>query len=112
MKLRELSDKLSLEQVCGPHDEEREVTRCYAGDILSDVMAHAPDGCIWLTLQTHGNIVAVASLKEMAGIILVNGHRPDEETVAKAEAEAIPLFVTTRTCYETAGMLYRMGIVG
>jgi len=85
-----------------------EVVGAYAGDMLSDVMAHAGGGELWITLQVHPNIVAVALLKELAGIILVNGRRPEPETVRKAEAEKVPILVSSLSAYELAGRLHNL----
>ena len=84
----------------------------YTSDLLSDVIAHAKKDDIWITLQVHCNIVAVAVLKEIAGILFVNEREPDEETINKAQAEGIPLFTTPLTAYEITGKLYELGIHG
>ena len=45
---------------------DREVTGGYVSDLLSDVMGHTSEGELWITLQSHANVVAIASLKELA----------------------------------------------
>ena len=107
MKVREIQETLNLELIAGKKGLDREVTGGYCGDLLSDVMAHSTSGSVWLTIQSHKNILAVAILKEMAAIILVNGHSPDEETTAKAEDEGIPIFRSTATAFQLAGKLYQ-----
>ena len=64
-----------------------EVTGGVASDLLSDVIAHSRKGNIWITIQTHPNIVAVAAMKELAGIILTGEREPDTDTIKKAEEE-------------------------
>ncbi|MDZ7833662.1 MAG: DRTGG domain-containing protein [Desulfobacterales bacterium] len=90
---------------------ERRVKGGYCGDLLSEIMANAPEGCVWLTIQVHQNIVAVAVLREMAAIILVGGNSPDEETKAKADAEGIPVLLTSLDAFSLAGRLYAAGVV-
>lgn len=89
-----------------------EVTGGYVSDLLSDVMANARAGDLWVTLQVHHNIVAVASLKEIAGIVIIGGREPDKETLAKAEKENIPILLTELPAFEVVGRLYQMGISG
>jgi len=84
----------------------------YVSDLLSDVMANAKAGDLWVTLQTHQNIVAVASLKEIAGIIIIGGREPEKATLAKAEEEKIPILLTNLPAFEVVGRLYQMGISG
>ena len=78
--------------------------------MLSDVIANAQKDNIWITLQTHINIVAVANLKELAGIILVNGRQPEEATFKKAQKENITLMLTELPTFEIVGKLYELGI--
>ena len=89
-----------------------EVTGGYASDLLSDVIAHTRKGNIWITIQTHPNIVAVATMKELSGIILTGGREPDVETVQKAEEEGIPILVSPLLTFELVGRLYQVGISG
>ena len=110
MKVRELQDRLLVEVVCGTSGLDREVEDGYCGDLLSDVMANAPHGSIWLTIQAHQNIVAVAVLREMAAIVLVNGRAPDEDAKAKADEEGIPILTSPLSAYQLAGELFAAGI--
>ncbi|MFH1012081.1 MAG: DRTGG domain-containing protein [bacterium] len=106
MVLATIIEKLGLEVESGGGDLTVEVTGVYVSDLLSDVMANAKEGQLWVTLQVHPNIVAVATLKDLAGIILVNGRKPEKETLRKAEEETIPLMTTLLPTFELAGRLY------
>jgi hypothetical protein len=112
MNLRDLAKEFGLDVKAAAAVLDREVTGGYASDLLSDVLAHAAEGSVWVTLHIHQNIVAVASHKDLAGVILVQGRQPDAETVAKAEEEKIPLLVTDLSAFELVGRLYRAGIRG
>ena len=112
MKLTELIEKLSLGVKSAKGHLEREVTGGYASDLLSDVLAHSEEGDLWITLQVHQNIVAVASMKDLAGIVLVNGREPEQETVEKAEAENVVIMVTEMPTFELVGRLYSLGVTG
>ncbi len=112
MKVKELIQKLNLELTSSSTALEAEVQHAYASDILSDVMSNAKDGSVWVTLQTHRNTVSVAELKSFAGIILVGGRRPDDETLKKANEENIPILSTKLSTFEIVGKLYELGIRG
>jgi len=90
----------------------RNVVGGYASDLLSDVMAHAEKNDLWVTLQVHQNIVAVALLKELAGIVIVNGREPEQQTLAKADQEGVPILVTELPAFEIVGRLYQLGLRG
>jgi hypothetical protein len=93
-----------------PGSYENEIKGCYIGDLLSNVMAQAREGDLWLTVQTSMNVVAVARLLDLAGVIIVEGHLPQEDTLKKAEQEGIPLFSTRESAYKTACLLYGCGV--
>ena len=110
MKIKDIVKPLGLKVISGEKFLEREVTGGYAGDLLSDVLANSKKGNIWVTLQIHQNIIAVASSKELSGIIIVNRRKPEEETLKKAKEEKIPVMISSLLTYEVAGRLYEIGI--
>lgn len=112
MRLNELIDKLDLSVRTGKSNLDREVTGGYASDLLSDVLAHSREGNLWITLQLHQNIVAVASMKDLAGIVLVNGREPEQETVEKAGKEGVVIMVSEMPTFELVGKLYELGVAG
>ena len=107
-----LITELGLEIVAGNQGGDRPVENGYCGDLLSDVMGNAPPGSVWITIQSHLNIVAVALLREMAAIVVAGGFAPDEETIARAEKEGIPILRWPGSSYDLAGKLYAMGVGG
>ncbi len=110
MELQQIVDSLSLEVKTPGIDLTREVSGGYVSDLLSDVMGNAQPGSVWVTLQIHLNIVAVASLKGLAGIILVNNRRPDANTLEKAVAENVPIMTSSLPTFELVGRLYALGL--
>ena len=108
MKTEKIVQALGLDVKCGKDYLGKEVTGGYTGDLLSDVMGNSKEGYIWITRQVHQNIVAVASLKEHAGIILINSSEPTRETLEKAEAEMIPIIVSDLPAFEISGKIYNL----
>ena len=112
MNLGDVVKEFGLEVKTGAGHLDRVVAAGYASDLLSDVLAHADEGTLWVTLHIHQNIVAVASHKDLAGIILVQGRQPEQDTIAKAEEEGIPILVSALSAFELVGRLYKAGIRG
>ena len=108
--MREILKRLELSAATGETGLDREAGAGYCGDLLSDVMANSKKGALWLTIQSHQNVVAVAVLRELAAIILVNGRLPEEETRTKAAGEGIPILLSPLSAYDLAGKLYEIGI--
>jgi len=112
MNLAELVERFDLKVFSKGLEVKRTIGGGYASDLLSDVIAHGQKDQLWLTIQVHPNIIAVAALKELAAIVLVNGREPAAETVARAEKERVSIFGTSLSAFELAGRLYGQGIKG
>jgi len=110
MLLRTVAEELELHLVAGPAKLDSPVSGVYVGDLLSLVMANARGGDLWITHQGHQNIIAVACLLNLAGVIVTGGSKPQEDAVAHAAAEKIPLFVSALPAFELAGRLFSMGL--
>ncbi len=108
MKVQELVDKLGLKVLSGANGLDREIDGCYISDLLSDVMGNAMEGNIWITLQTHKNVMAVASLKELACVILVKDLVPNAETIEQSNDDGLPVLQTSLPTYEIAGLVYNL----
>ncbi len=112
MRLKDLSEKLSCEMASGNENFEElstidvPIENVYIGDLLSVVMAKAKEQSIWLTIQTHLNVMAVAELLDMACIIVVEGMEIEEQTIKKSNELHIPILKTKASAYEIACKLH------
>lgn len=107
MRLSQLIERLHLKPIV-LMDGEREIKGGFSGDLLSFVMGNALEGQVWLTIQTHPNIVAVASLKELAAIILCSNRTPEVETITKAKEMEINLLLSEENTFTTSGRIYQL----
>jgi hypothetical protein len=113
MDLQQIIEKLNLTCLTENKDFSQIIpTAGYASDLLSCVMSGAPHGGLWVTLQAHTNIVAVAALLELSAIIISEGATPDENTIKKANEEGITLLSSTASTFSIVGQLARLGIEG
>ena len=110
MNLEKIVRELDLKVFSGFDKLNTDVLDGYTGDLLSDVMANSKAGNVWITMQVHVNIVAVAVLKELAAIIIVNGRHPAEDTIKKAAIEKVPILSSTLTAFDVTGRLYFIGV--
>lgn len=108
MTVRELIEKLNLTVFCGEENLDNEIKGGYVSDLLSDVMGFAQEGHVWITLQTHKNVIAIASLKELACVLLVKDNKPDDDMLEQAKEEGIPVLGTDRQTFEAAGEIYQL----
>lgn len=108
LTVNQLKDALNLKVFCGTGGLSREVKGGYVCDLLSDVMGNSKEGQVWITLQTHKNVMAIASLRDLAAVVIINGNIPDADTAAQSEIEGIPILGTQAPAFETAGQLYKL----
>ncbi len=111
MNLQDIITKLDLEVLTDKVDFKSITPTCgYASDLLSCVMAGAPHKSLWVTLQAHSNIIAVATLLELSAILITEGARPDADTIKKANEEGIVLLSSVKSTFFIAGNLWDMGM--
>ena len=111
MNLQEIVNKLNLHILTTNKTlDQIEPNGGYTSDLLSCVMTGAKTNNVWVTLQSHMNIVAVAALLDLAAIIITENAQPDQETIQKAEQQGVTLLLSQSTSYEVIGKLWEMGI--
>ena len=108
MKVAEVASRLGLRIISGNEGLSGEVSGGYVSDLLSDVMGNASEGNVWITLQTHQNVIAVASLRDLAAVIIVKGNQPESNTVEKSNSENIPVLSTDLDTLTITGQLYEL----
>jgi hypothetical protein len=110
MQIKEVINSLNLQLLTHTGDMQAEVTGGYASDLLSNVMGQAEPGMVWVTMQGHQNIAAVASLIGLSAVIVAGDAPIEEDTLKKAEQNDVLILVTSLPAYDVIGKLYELGI--
>jgi hypothetical protein len=111
MTLQDIIDSLELSALTDGKDfSSIETSGGYASDLLSCVMAGAKQKGVWITLQAHINIVAVAALLDLSAVIITEGAQPDQAVIEKANEQAVTLLSTPLPTFVVAGKLWQMGL--
>ncbi|WP_227765780.1 DRTGG domain-containing protein [Zhaonella formicivorans] len=108
MLLKEIISRLKLEGQYTPEQLNREISAGHVSDLLSEVLACAPKEALWITLQSHINIVAVALMADLSGIIITGGRKPEQDVLDRAREERLPLFWTEELNFMVAGQLFQL----
>ncbi len=108
VRVEDILKTLELEVVAGRAGLNQEVAGGYCGDLLSDVMARAKPKDLWVTIQGHQNVVAVAVLTEVAGVIICGSVEPEPATLERADKEGVPILRSSLSAYEVCGKLYSL----
>jgi len=106
LHLSDLCTELALEHWTPTLSLDREVGSALVGDLLSDVLAAAKPGDVWVTVQRHQNVVAVAKVTDLAAVVLARGVRPTEDVIAMAEEQGIVLLSSQEPAFDVCGRMY------
>lgn len=111
MKTDELKDMLRLDQLTNDDTPPKEISAGYTCDLLSWVMAHGGNrGMAWITVQTHMNVVAVATLLDMACVILPDSITLEPDALQRANEEGVIVFKSSMSAYEICGRMWQIDI--
>ncbi len=109
MTLKQLVERTGWEPLVLT-EEDREVTGGFSGDLLSWVMGHGEAGQVWVTVQTHLNVVAVAVLREFSCLIIANDAEISEEMLNRAKEEQLNVLCCHETAFEACRKLIEAGL--
>ena len=107
MTLKEIIEKLDL-QCLNEANLDADIKGAYSSDLLSDVMGNARSGQLWITMQTHKNVTAIAALKDIPAVVIVRGGVPDEDMLEHAKEEDICILVSKDPTFTVCGKLYEL----
>ena len=107
MTLKEIIEKLDL-KCLNEANLDADIKGAYSSDLLSDVMGNARSGQVWITMQTHKNVTAIAALKDIPAVIIVRGGVPDEDMLEHAKEECICILVSQEPTFTVCGKLYEL----
>lgn len=110
MKIKEILVNLEKVTVHVAPGKDAEITRGITGDLLSFVMGTAPENAVWVTIQNHVNVAAVALLKEIPLILIASGREPSPELKEQCLREGIALATTGMNSFDVCGKLHAMGV--
>ena len=109
MTTKEVIEKLGLKPLS--KFDHRDVDGVFVSDMLSDVMAGAKSGNLWVTVQTHKSIVPAANLVDVSAVIISSGKKVPQETVELADQHGIAILTSDLSSFELVGKLYGLGLV-
>ena len=101
MTISEFAEKIGAQILVMP-DPDAEITGGYCGDLLSWVMGRADEGQVWITIMTNINILAVATLSGISGILLTENVEIGDDVLKKAEEQGINIIRTAMSTYDAA----------
>ncbi|MBQ6457923.1 MAG: iron-sulfur binding hydrogenase [Kiritimatiellae bacterium] len=100
MTASEIASKLGGAVAVGSGDEQ--ASSVYVGDLLSDVMGHAGEDCVLVTIQNHLNTLAVCTLVGCQVVVLCHSRPVPPDMAEGAAREEVAIVTTPLSQYQAA----------
>ena len=108
MTVKELAECGKFRVINMGDNPEREITKPFCCDLLSIAMGKAPEGGAWVTVMGNMNTLAVASLADVACVIMAEGAVLDEVAAGKAKQQETTVLATEEPIFEAALAIHEM----
>ena len=112
MLLSEIKNLLGCRSLTSENLLDKEIEFCLGADLMSDVLRFARIGSLLLTGITNKQVLQVAEIMDLKGIIFVRGKEPEKSIITEAEKRKLPLMTTDKLLFDTCGILYTNGLRG
>lgn len=110
MKLKDIKELIKCRSLTEENLLEREINSAYAADMMSDVLKSCETGALLITGLINQQVVQVAEIMDLKGIIFINGKEPSKDVTDKALSIKLPLLTTEMNMYEVCGLLFKSGL--
>ena len=110
MVVKELLEYEEFKMLTDCNGKERTIEGVFINDLLSYVMSHGKENDLWITVQIHPNIIAVAELIGISVIVVPEGIKVEDVTIEKAKEKGIDILSTDLDAYSICKLLMKAGI--
>lgn len=112
MKIRDIQHLLDANLLCHGDNLDKEVTSAFGCDLMSDVLAYVKDQSVLLTGLVNPQVIRTAIMLDMVCVVFVRSKTPTDEILSLAKESGIVVMSTTKTLYESCGIIYSNGLYG
>lgn len=110
MKLKKVIKALNGELLTKDVNIDIDVKCAFGSDLISDILHCTKEPTLLLTGLTNPQVIRLADMIDLFGIVFVRGKRPTDEIIKMATERELPLILTKFTLYKTSGILYNSGL--
>lgn len=112
MLLKEIKNILKCQSLTSEKLLDKEINYCFGADLMSDVLRYARTGSLLLTGITNNQVIQVAEIMDLSGVIFVRGKQPEQNMIEQADKRNLPLLTTDHLMFDACGLLYTNGLRG
>ena len=112
MILKDIKNILKCRSLTSEKLLDKEIDYCFGADLMSDVLRYARTGSLLLTGITNNQVIQVAEIMDLSGVIFVRGKQPEQNMIEQADKRNLPLLTTDNLMFDACGILYTNGLRG
>ncbi len=112
MRLSEIVDALGATLLIGEDKLDKDITRCGASDLMSDILAAVSEDSILLTGLTTIQVIRTAMVADVGAVVFVRGKKPPQEVIEMAQAQGLPLILSPYSMFVSCGRLHACNLTG
>ena len=110
MKIKEIAGLVDGEIVGAPVDENYEVLKAFASDLMSDVLRFHMDDTVLITGLCNNQTMRTSEMADVRVVVIGRDKQPDEDMLELAEELDITLIKSKYSVFKISGILYGAGI--
>lgn len=110
MNVKDLIEKTGWQNLSTEESSLKEINGVYVGDLLSWVMGNGNPEEVWITVQAHINVIAVAILREFSCIVIADYAQIPDDVIARAKEENLAILVGDTTAFGCAKKCIELGL--
>jgi predicted transcriptional regulator len=107
LTLKEVQSLLSGEVLTPGMSLEKECSKIFASDMMSDVLAFIHPESVLVTGLITSHVVRTACLADVSAIVLVEGKRPEPRVIDEARVRNLPIISTACSMFEVCARISR-----
>lgn len=110
MKVKEIVDILGAQVVCGESHIEKDVTRGFASDLMSDVLTLDTDKMVLITGLANMQTIRTVEMADIHCILFVRNKQVTPEMLELAKEEDLVLLRCKYSMFNAVGKLFSAGL--
>ena len=110
MTIKEIARLVEGEIVGAPADDNYEVIKAFASDLMSDVLRFSMEETVLITGLCNNQTMRTSEMADLRVVVIGRDKQPDEDMLELAEDLDITLIKSKFSIFKISGILYQAGI--
>lgn len=110
MKIEDIRKAINAKYITGEENKNKDLTFCFASDLMSDVLTLKVDKILLLTGLCNIQTIRTAEMANIEVIVFCRGKKINNDMIEEAKEEGMTLLECNYSIFQTSGLLYNAGL--